>query len=168
VTKLSEHVSLGASAGAFLTNRFSQHCDPHPGNILLADDGRLALMDFGMVGRFDAGQKDSMILLLLAFSERLGERVAETYLEMINEIPDDLDVRGFTQDICGLVSRHHDMSGGRMGLGSALDLTRLAYTHLGGCLRGSLTSSTCSRTPRGGPTPSWTRWPTTASPFGSK
>jgi ubiquinone biosynthesis protein len=56
--------------------------------------------------------------------------VAETYLEMINEIPDDLDVRGFTQDICGLVSRYHDMSGGRMGLGSALlDLTRLAYTH---------------------------------------
>jgi predicted unusual protein kinase regulating ubiquinone biosynthesis (AarF/ABC1/UbiB family) len=106
------------------------HCDPHPGNILLADDGRLALMDFGMVGRFDAGQKDSMILLLLAFSERLGERVAETYLEMINEVPDDLDVRGFTQDICGLVSRYHDMSGGRMGLGSALlDLTRLAYTH---------------------------------------
>src|SRR5207237_8245626 len=42
------------------------HCDPHPGNILLTDDGRLALMDFGMVGRFDAGQKDKMILFLLA------------------------------------------------------------------------------------------------------
>src|SRR5205085_5388881 len=38
------------------------HCDPHPGNILLTEDGRLALMDFGMVGRFDAGQKDNMIL----------------------------------------------------------------------------------------------------------
>ena len=59
------------------------HCDPHPGNILLTDDGRLALMDFGMVGRFDAGQKDNMILFLLAFSERLGERVADTYLDMI-------------------------------------------------------------------------------------
>src|ERR1700694_127577 len=44
------------------------HCDPHPGNIFLADDGRLALMDFGMVGRFDADQKDRIILLLLAFS----------------------------------------------------------------------------------------------------
>jgi ubiquinone biosynthesis protein len=103
------------------------HCDPHPGNILLTDDGRLALMDFGMVGRFDAGQKDKMILFLLAFSERLGERVAETYLEMIQQ-PDDLDQHGFTQDICGLVSRYHDMSGGRLGLGSALlELTRLAY-----------------------------------------
>jgi predicted unusual protein kinase regulating ubiquinone biosynthesis (AarF/ABC1/UbiB family) len=103
------------------------HCDPHPGNILLTDDGRLALMDFGMVGRFDAGQKDKMILFLLAFSERLGERVAETYLEMIQQ-PRDLDQHVFTQDICALVSRYHDMSGGRLGLGSALlDLTRLAY-----------------------------------------
>jgi ubiquinone biosynthesis protein len=103
------------------------HCDPHPGNILLCDDGRLALMDFGMVGRFDAGQKDKMILFLLAFSERLGERVAETYLDMIEQ-PKGLDQHGFTQDICGLVSRYHDMSGGRLGLGTALlDLTRMAY-----------------------------------------
>ena len=103
------------------------HCDPHPGNILLTDDGRLALMDFGMVGRFDAGQKDKMILFLLAFSERLGERVAETYLDMIQQ-PRDLDQHSFTQDISALVSRYHDMSGGRLGLGSALlDLTRLAY-----------------------------------------
>ena len=103
------------------------HCDPHPGNIMLTDDGRLALMDFGMVGRFDAGQKDKMILFLLAFSERLGERVAETYLDMIQR-PESLDQHGFTQDICGLVSRYHDMSGGRLGLGTALlDLTRLAY-----------------------------------------
>lgn len=105
------------------------HCDPHPGNIFLADDGRLALMDFGMVGRFDSGQKDKIILLLLAFSERLGERVADTYLDMI-EIPGDVDRRAFTQDVCGLVSRYHDMSGGRMAIGTALlDLTRLAQAH---------------------------------------
>lgn len=105
------------------------HCDPHPGNILLTDDGRLALMDFGMVGRFDADQKDRIILLLLAFSERLGERVADTYLEMI-EIPKDVDRRSFTQDVSGLVSRYHDMSGGRMAIGTALlDLTKLAQSH---------------------------------------
>jgi ubiquinone biosynthesis protein len=105
------------------------HCDPHPGNIFLTDDGQLALMDFGMVGRFDAGQKDKIILLLLAFAERQGERVADTYLEMI-EIPKDLDRRGFTQDVSALVSRYHDMSGGRMAIGTALlDLTKLAYVH---------------------------------------
>src|SRR5215469_9690254 len=104
------------------------HCDPHPGNILLTDDGRLALMDFGMVGRFDADQKDR-ILLLLAFSERMGTRVADTYLEMI-EIPRDVDRRSFTQDVSALVSRYHDMSGGRMAIGTALlDLTKLAQSH---------------------------------------
>jgi predicted unusual protein kinase regulating ubiquinone biosynthesis (AarF/ABC1/UbiB family) len=105
------------------------HCDPHPGNILLTDDGRLALLDFGMVGRFDAGQKDHIILLLLAFSERQGERVADQYLEMI-EVPERFNRRAFTQEVGALVSRYHDLSGGRLGLGSALlDLTRLAYGH---------------------------------------
>jgi ubiquinone biosynthesis protein len=105
------------------------HCDPHPGNIFLTTEGRLALLDFGMVGRFDAGQKDNIILLLLAFSERQGERVADTYLQMI-AIPPTLDRRAFTQDVCALVSRYHDTSGGRMALGTALlDLTRLANTH---------------------------------------
>lgn len=105
------------------------HCDPHPGNIFLTDDNRLALMDFGMVGRFDSGQKDKVILLLLAFSERQGERVADTYLEMV-EVPKDVNRRAFTQDVCALVSRYHDMSGGRMAMGTALlDLTRVAQAH---------------------------------------
>lgn len=105
------------------------HCDPHPGNIILCDDGRLALMDFGMVGRFDAGLKDNIILLLLAFSERQGERVADIYLEMI-EIPKDVNRRAFAQDVRNLVSRYHDMSGGRMAIGTALlDLTKIAQAH---------------------------------------
>jgi ubiquinone biosynthesis protein len=105
------------------------HCDPHPGNIFLTEDNRLALMDFGMVGRFDSGQKDKVILLLLAFSERQGERVADTYMEMV-QVPEDVDRRAFSQDVCALVSRYHDMSGGRMAMGAALlDLTRLAQKH---------------------------------------
>jgi len=105
------------------------HCDPHPGNIFMTDDGQLALMDFGMVGRFDSGQKDNIILLLLAFAERQGNRVADCYLEMI-EIPKNFDRRAFTQDISTLVSRYHDMSGGRMSMGTALlDLTRVAQSN---------------------------------------
>ena len=105
------------------------HCDPHPGNILLSDDGRLALLDFGMVGRFDEGQKEHVILLLLAFAERQGERVADTYLEMV-QIPETFDRLAFTQEICALVSRYHDMSNGRMEIGRALlDLVALAQSH---------------------------------------
>jgi predicted unusual protein kinase regulating ubiquinone biosynthesis (AarF/ABC1/UbiB family) len=106
------------------------HCDPHPGNIFITGDGRLALMDFGMVGRFDSGQKDSIIRLLLAFAERQGDRVADTYFDMV-EIPRGFDRRGFTQEVRSLVSRYHDMSGGHMALGTALlDLTRLAQSYM--------------------------------------
>ena len=105
------------------------HCDPHPGNIIVTEEGRLALLDFGMVGRLDAGQRDSMILLLLAFSERQGRRVADTYLDLL-DTQGAFDRRAFTQDISALVSRYHDMSGGRMGLGTALlDITRVANAH---------------------------------------
>jgi predicted unusual protein kinase regulating ubiquinone biosynthesis (AarF/ABC1/UbiB family) len=107
-----EHLDVRAIARDLLSAYMKQvavdgvfHCDPHPGNLLLTDDGRLALMDFGMVGRFDASQKDNMILFLLAFSERLGERVAEIYLDMI-ERPEGLHQRGFTQDVCGLVTHY--------------------------------------------------------------
>ncbi|HEY3247473.1 MAG TPA: AarF/UbiB family protein [bacterium] len=102
------------------------HADPHPGNILITDDGRLALFDFGMVGRFDASEKDSIILLLLAFAARQGQRVCDVYLDMV-QVPEHLDLLDFQREVSGFVSRYHDMSGGQMGLGSAmLELLRLA------------------------------------------
>lgn len=95
------------------------HCDPHPGNILFTNDGRLAILDFGMVAYFDAGQKEKLLLLLLAFAERQGERVAETYLDMI-EVPETCNRQAFTQEICTLVSRYHDRSPKQMDMGKVL------------------------------------------------
>jgi predicted unusual protein kinase regulating ubiquinone biosynthesis (AarF/ABC1/UbiB family) len=125
-----------AIAGELLTAYMQQivvdgifHCDPHPGNILITDDGLLTLLDFGMVGRFDAPEQDKIIQLLLAFSERQGERVADIYLDMI-VVPRNFDLHHFRQDISSFVSRYHDISGGRVGLGTMfLDLVRLAEEH---------------------------------------
>jgi predicted unusual protein kinase regulating ubiquinone biosynthesis (AarF/ABC1/UbiB family) len=105
------------------------HCDPHPGNLLLTDDGRLALLDFGMVGRLDEVQREKLILLLLAFSERQGERVANVYLDMV-DVPQDFDRRAFTQNICKLVGHYHDSSKQGMEIGRALlDLVRVANSY---------------------------------------
>ncbi len=41
------------------------HADPHPGNISVADDGRLILYDFGMVGRLDSETRIRLIRLYL-------------------------------------------------------------------------------------------------------
>lgn len=47
------------------------HGDPHPGNVLLLDDGALGLIDFGVTGRLDTYERSSVFQMLLAI--RLGE-----------------------------------------------------------------------------------------------
>jgi ubiquinone biosynthesis protein len=47
------------------------HGDPHPGNVLLLDDGGLGLIDFGVTGRLDSFEQASVFQLLLAL--QLGE-----------------------------------------------------------------------------------------------
>ncbi|MCA6094670.1 phosphotransferase [Streptomyces sp. SCA3-4] len=47
------------SAGVF-------HADPHPGNMLLLDDGRIGLLDFGSVGRIDPSVRLAIQEMLVA------------------------------------------------------------------------------------------------------
>jgi ubiquinone biosynthesis protein len=46
------------------------HADPHPGNVLVLPDARLALIDFGLVGRLDSLQQAGLRRLLLAVARR--------------------------------------------------------------------------------------------------
>jgi ubiquinone biosynthesis protein len=47
------------------------HGDPHPGNVLVLDDGTLGLIDFGVTGRLDAFERSSVLQMLIAI--RLAE-----------------------------------------------------------------------------------------------
>jgi ubiquinone biosynthesis protein len=42
------------------------HGDPHPGNVLVLDDGTLGLIDFGVTGKLDAFERSAMSQMLLA------------------------------------------------------------------------------------------------------
>jgi serine/threonine protein kinase len=51
------------------------HADPHPGNVMLTQDGRIALIDLGMVERFDERRRHELLRLLLAVARHPdGER----------------------------------------------------------------------------------------------
>ncbi|NBJ13853.1 ABC1 kinase family protein [Microvirga arsenatis] len=40
------------------------HADPHPGNVLVTPEGRLALLDFGSVGRLSAKRREQVLVVL--------------------------------------------------------------------------------------------------------
>ncbi|MBV7245422.1 AarF/ABC1/UbiB kinase family protein [Streptomyces sp. MW-W600-10] len=79
------------------------HCDPHPGNILLLDDGRLALLDFGVVGRLDAKARSALRALLLAVKR--GDRAAlcDALLDLVIR-HDDLDEQALERELGDFVS----------------------------------------------------------------
>ena len=58
------------------------HADPHPGNISVADDGRLILYDFGMVGRLDNETRIRLIRLYLGMLDKEPERTVNVLIEL--------------------------------------------------------------------------------------
>jgi ubiquinone biosynthesis protein len=66
------------------------HADPHPGNVMLLEDGRLTLLDFGSVGRIDAVLRGSLIRLILAFNQGDPMAASDALLDLV-ERPDGLD-----------------------------------------------------------------------------
>jgi ubiquinone biosynthesis protein len=58
------------------------HGDPHPGNIMVRDDGKLAFLDFGVVGSLDRPTRHSLAAFMLAFTEQDTEWVLDSWLEL--------------------------------------------------------------------------------------
>lgn len=58
------------------------HADPHPGNLLVTDDGRLVLLDFGMVVRVDPMLRQQLIRTALAAVSRDADGVIRGFFEL--------------------------------------------------------------------------------------
>ncbi|MDR2000559.1 MAG: ubiquinone biosynthesis regulatory protein kinase UbiB [Zoogloeaceae bacterium] len=57
------------------------HADMHPGNILVADDGRYVALDFGIMGTLNEVDKNYLAINFLAFFRRDYHRVATAHIE---------------------------------------------------------------------------------------
>jgi len=58
------------------------HADPHPGNILVENDGTLVLLDFGMVGRVDKKMKEDLIDLAVGVFKKDAGAIVEAFDEL--------------------------------------------------------------------------------------
>ena len=80
------------------------HADPHPGNILLTDDGRLALLDLGMVATVAPRFQDELVQLVLAVSEGRGEEAGRITIRMGRPL-EDFDEATFIRTAQSLVAK---------------------------------------------------------------
>ena len=104
------------------------HADPHPGNLLVTDDGRIALLDLGMVATVPARVQTQIVKLLLAISDGDGEECAQVLAEMGHPL-EDYDAAAFRDEVAHLVSEAvgsgPDMEAGRV----LVDLSRISGSH---------------------------------------
>jgi predicted unusual protein kinase regulating ubiquinone biosynthesis (AarF/ABC1/UbiB family) len=95
------------------------HADPHPGNVFLTPDHRIALIDVGMVGRVAPELQDDLTRLLLAISEGRGEEAAMR-LEGMSERRPGFERGRFESEITELVVRHGNLSTGDLQIGRVM------------------------------------------------
>lgn len=78
------------------------HADPHPGNVHLTKDHKIALMDLGMVAKFGPELRENILKLLIAVSKYHGEETSGMLLKM-SEYDKTADFSNFKKEINRLV-----------------------------------------------------------------
>ncbi len=74
------------------------HADPHPANSMVMADGRVALIDFGIIGFLDKEMMNHIAEILMGYNEHDYNHVIEAFFEM-GLLDDDIDLKEFRQDL---------------------------------------------------------------------
>ena len=101
------------------------HADPHPGNVFLTADGRLALLDLGMVAHVSPRTRDHLLQLLLAVSEGRAEDIVAVALKL-GETRGTVDVAALARRLTDVLRRTTEASLEDLEVGRILlDVTRV-------------------------------------------
>ncbi len=93
------------------------HADPHPGNIIIQDDGTIGLLDFGMVGRISEQLREDIEAMLVAIVNQ-DVSMLSTLIKRIGRCPSNLNESAFSNEVADFVGQYStqilsqfDMSG---------------------------------------------------------
>jgi len=95
------------------------HADPHPGNVFITQDHRIALLDLGMVGHISPGMQERLIRLLIAVSEGHSDE-AGTIAISISEQTDRFDEVEFRRHLGALINEQKDSALAEIEVGSVI------------------------------------------------
>ena len=85
------------------------HADPHPGNIFYLQDGRLALLDCGMIGRLDPRTQQILTEMLLAIVDLDARRCSQLTLELA-EGGQQVNLNRLTNDYDSMLRKYYNRS----------------------------------------------------------
>jgi ubiquinone biosynthesis protein len=104
------------------------HADPHPGNVIFLPDNRLALIDFGMVGRLTEARRMQLVRLLAALAHKDEPGMANILLDWSGDA--EVDEAQFSYDLSELVYAYDDLRLKDVKFGALLsDITALMREH---------------------------------------
>lgn len=82
------------------------HGDPHPGNILIRPDGKIAFIDFGMMGRIDKLTKYKLAELIIGVVNKDTDRIIAVLLDL-SQASEDLDIPEIELDVEDIIERYY-------------------------------------------------------------
>jgi ubiquinone biosynthesis protein len=137
ITKLSPVVRLELEGAALAEELFRAylkqvlvdglfHADPHPGNVFITDDHRIALLDLGMVGHIAPDMQNHLLRVLIAISEGRTEEVADVVCQ-ISDKTREFDPAAFKKRVSQLVMDRQGQALRQTNVGATLlQMTRSA------------------------------------------
>lgn len=95
------------------------HGDLHAGNLFVLDDGRIGIIDFGIVGRMSRRVQDSVILMFTAIVDEDYDTLAAEYINLC-QITGNVDVQLLQKDLMDNISPYIGMALGDVNIGQVL------------------------------------------------
>jgi ubiquinone biosynthesis protein len=81
------------------------HADPHPGNVFLTDDNRIALLDLGMVARVAPTMQERLLQFVIAVAEGRGDEAATIAIK-VGEARPEFDEARFRRRVTDIVGQN--------------------------------------------------------------
>jgi ubiquinone biosynthesis protein len=104
------------------------HADPHPGNVFYLPGNRVALIDFGMVGRLSPPRREQLAGLLHAIARRDARRASELLADWSEESM--VDLAALEDDVAAFIDEFHGLPLEQIEVGRLLgDFTALMREH---------------------------------------
>jgi ubiquinone biosynthesis protein len=85
------------------------HADPHPGNLFYLNDGRVAVLDCGMMGRLDRRTQAALVEMILAIVSNDAQRCAQITLQLAEPMG-ELDLSRLEWDYDRLLHKYNNVS----------------------------------------------------------